>query len=459
MPTPIGLYLTALGIVLVSGVLLSRASAGLGVPALLAFLAIGMLAGENGLGIRFNDYRLTFDISITALVLILFDGGLNTPLRVIRTAVAPAIVLATAGVVASALLVGLIVHLLIPLTWTESLLVGSILASTDSAAVFSVLGHAGIQLKRPIGMLLELESGLNDPMAVLLVSVFTLSLRENSPMVVPAITAHLASALIIGALSGAAIGWLGSRLVRLARPPAAALLPLLTIAVAFLSFGVTTMIEGSGFMAAYISAVVVGNAKLPYRGGILRVHGSLTWLAQVLMFSLLGLLVTPAEMLRIAIPGLAVALFSALIARPAVAAACLLPFRFKPSELLYVGLVGLRGATPIILAIYPVVAGVHSASTIFNLVFFAVVINTLFPGMVVRVLANALRISSDEPIKPPAVLEILSGVLLRGGDFLSFTVENASAVSNAMIRDIPMPAGSSILLIVREDQVIAPNGA
>jgi cell volume regulation protein A len=458
MPTPIGLYLMALGMVLAGGVLLSRVSAGFGMPALLAFLAIGMLVGENGIGIPFDNYRLGFDVSITALVLILFDGGLNTPVHMTRTALVPAIALATVGVVASAALVGLIVRLLFPFTWTESLLVGSIIASTDSAAVFSILGQAGIQLKRRIGMLLELESGLNDPMAVLLVSTFTRSLQENRAVALPAAATNVIFALILGAAAGVTIGWLGSRLVRLARPPAAALLPVLTIAIAFLSFGITTMINGSGFMAAYISAAVMGGAKLPYRGGIMRVHGSLTWLAQVIMFSLLGLLVTPSEMIHIALPGVAVALFSALIVRPVVTAACLLPFRFKFRELLYVGLVGLRGATPIIFAIYPVVAGVPSGSTIFNLVFFAVVINTFFPGMMVRVLASVLKISSDEPTKPPAILEILSGRILHGGEFLSFTVENASAVSNARIRDIPLPAGSSILLVIRQDRLLAPHG-
>jgi potassium/hydrogen antiporter len=441
---------------LVAGVLLSRASARFGVPALLTFLALGILAGEEGIGrIFFNNYHLSFDVSITALVLILFDGGFNTPAVRIRSGLVPALTLATLGVVGSSALVGLVVHLLFPFNWVESLLVGSILSSTDAAAVFSILGHAGLQLKRRVGMTLEIESGLNDPMAVLLVSTLTQSLVEGQSISLPAAAMTIATSLVAGVGLGALIGWIAGKLLRIARPPASALVPVLTMAVAFLSFGVATLLGGSGFAAVYVSALILGNLDLPYQGGIRRVLDSLTWLSQLLMFLLLGLLVTPSEAIRMAMPGLAIAFFSALVARPIVALACLAPFRLKLREIAYIGLVGLRGATPIILAIYPVVAHMRGGNEIFNVVFFAVVVNTLFPGAMVGAVARKLALSYDEPAKPPAILEIISGRILTGGEFLSFTIEDASAVLDALIGDIPMPTESSILFLIRGDEVIA----
>jgi cell volume regulation protein A len=230
------------------------------------------------------------------------------------------------------------------------------------------------------------------------------------------------------------------------------------MAVAFFSFGVTTLVGGSGFAAVYVSALILGNINLPYQSGIRRVLDSVTWLSQLLMFSLLGLLVTPSEAIRMALPGLAIALFSTLVARPMIALTCLAPFRLKLREIAYIGLVGLRGATPIILAIYPVVAQARNGREIFNLIFFAVVVNTLFPRIMVGTVARKLGLGYDEPAKPPAILEIVSGRILRGGEFLSFTIEEASAVSGAFIRDIPMPEQSSILLLIRGDEVIAPHG-
>jgi cell volume regulation protein A len=460
VPTSIATYLTVLGALLVAGVLLSRASARFGVPALLTFLALGMLAGEEGIGrFFFSNYHLSFDISITALVLILFDGGFNTPAARIRSGLAPALTLATLGVVGSSALVGLVVHLVFPFNWAESLLVGSILSSTDAAAVFSILGHAGLQLKKRVGMTLEIESGLNDPMAVLLVSTLTESLVEGRPIGLPAAGMMIAISLVAGVGLGALIGWIAGKLLRIAKPPASALFPVLTMAISFLSFGLATLLGGSGFAAVYVSALILGNVDLPYKSEIRRVLDSLTWLSQLLMFSLLGLLVTPSEAIRMAMPGLAIAFFSALVARPVVALACLAPFRLKLREIAYIGLVGLRGATPIILAIYPVVAHVRGGHEIFNVVFFAVVVNTLFPGAMVGAVARKLGLSYDEPAKPPAILEIISGRILTGGEFLSFTIEDASAVSDALIRDIPMPAESSILFLIRGDEVIASQNS
>ena len=459
MPTAVAIYLTVLGVLLVAGVLLSGVTARLGIPTLLAFLTIGMLAGEDGFGgITFNNYQLSFDISVTALVLILFDGGFNTPVATIRSGVMPAFVLATFGVLGSSGFVGWFLHSLFRFGWTESLLLGSIISSTDAAAVFSILRNVGLQLSKRVGRTLELESGLNDPVAVLLVAVLTQRLTRGQSPSLSDTAMTIVIALVVGIAVGTLIGWIAGRLLRIARPAASAFFPALAMAIAFLSFGVATLSGGSGFASVYVSALILGNVELPYRTGIVRVLDSFTWLSQLIMFSLLGLLVTPSEAMQMALAGLAFAFFSTLIARPLVALMCLAPFRFRLREIAYIGLVGLRGATPIILAIFPVVAHVQNGREIFNLVFFAVVVNTLFPGMIVRAMARMLGLGHDEPQKPPAILEIVSGRILRGGEFLSFTIEDASAVLDAFIRDIPMPEHSSILLLVRGDEVLAPRG-
>jgi cell volume regulation protein A len=451
-------YLTIIGILLIAAILLSRASARFGVPALLAFVGLGMLAGEDGLGrFVFSDYRLTFDFGIVTLILILFDGGFNTPLSRVREALVPALILATAGVVCTAALVGLAVHMLFSLNWTAALLVGAIISPTDAAVVFSVLGRAGLQLKKRVGMTLELESGLNDPMAVLLVAMLTQSIVDNQSINLATAALDIGKALAIGAAMGAIFGWMSWKLLLIARPPASALFPVLTIAAALLSFGATTLVGGSGFVATYVMAIILGNMDIPYRSGIRRMHDSLTWLAQLLMFLLLGLLVTPSTGIHMALPGLVVA-GAALIARPMVALICLAPVRMRVREIAYIGTVGLRGAVPIILAIYPVMMRAAGGRQIFDLVFFAVLVNTIFPGAVAGVLARKLRLGDDQPPTPPAMLEIVSARRLRGGEFMAFTVEPASAVCGARVREIPMPPDASILLLIRNDEVFAPNG-
>lgn len=458
MPTPIAARLALVGLLLIAAILLSRASARFGVPALLSFVGLGMLAGEDGLGrFVFNDYRLSFDVGITALILILFDGGFNTPRSRVREGMLPALLLATVGVLATAALTGLAVHLLFPFNWPEALLVGAILSPTDAAAVFSVLGRAGLQLKKGISTALELESGLNDPMAVLLVATLTGVVVTGQPAHIPGVALEMAIQLATGIAMGAIIGWAGSKLLVLARPPASALFPVLTIAIALLSFGATTLAGGSGFLATYVAAIILGNVPIPYRSGIRRVHDSLTWLSQLLMFLLLGLLVTPSIAITMAVPGLAVAV-ALLPVRLIVVLGCLAPMRMRLREMAYIGAVGLRGAVPIILAIYPVMAGAARGRAIFDLVFFAVLVNTFFPGAVAGPLARLLRLGDNQPPPPPAILEFMSARVLRGGEFMAFTIAGASAVHRASVSEIPLPLDAQILLIIRNDQVIAPKG-
>jgi cell volume regulation protein A len=421
------------------------------------FLVIGMLAGSEGIGrIPFDDYAFAFRIGAAALVLILFDAGLNTPLTVFTSALRPAAVLATAGVAGTAALVAVGARFL-GMDWPAAWLLGAVVSSTDAAAVFSVLRSSGIQLKLRVGATLEVESGLNDPMAVLLTTVLTENLLH------PATHGWLNAALDIGwelaigagagYLAGAGGAWLMSRI----RLPAGGLYPVVTLSLALFTFGATTAIGASGFLAVYVASVYLGRGQLPYRASLLRVHDAVAWLAQIAMFLMLGLLVFPSRLIEVAPIGLALALFLAVVARPVVVAACLLPFRYRSREVGYIGWVGLRGAVPIILATFPVLAGAPGGERLFTLVFFIVVVNAIVPGATVAWVTRKLHLESDEPPAPAAVLEIESRQPLEGA-LLSYYVDEALAVTGVPLADLPFPEGAAVTMIVRGHTLIAPKG-
>jgi potassium/hydrogen antiporter len=449
-------YVTAAGLLMISSILLGRTTNRIGVPALLAFLGVGMIAGEQGIGrIAFSDYRLSFNLGTLALLVILFDGGLNTPAKRLREAILPAAMLATIGVILTAVLTAIGARWF-GFPWMQSLLLGAILSSTDAAAVFLIIRSAGIQLKRRPGAILELESGLNDPMAFLMTVTLTQGLVEHRAITINAATG-VAASLIVGGCLGAAVGWLGRTMLGKLRPGAGGLYPVFTLAVAFLSFGLPALIDGSGLLAAYVSGIVMGAGRIPHSGSVRRVHDSIAWLAQLSMFLLLGLLVTPSELVTAAVPGLAVALVLTFLARPIAVLICLLPFRYPPRELIYIAVVGLRGAVPIILAILPIMSKASGAHQIFNVVFFSVIVNALIPGVMVGRLATWLRVATNEPPAPPAILEITSGEILEGGEIVSFHVEAVSAVAGSSVADLPLPSSCNVVLVIRGHTIIAPR--
>jgi len=453
-PLPIAIALVAAGLLLAASVLASRTSGRAGVPVALLFLLVGMVAGAAA-GIHFEDHRLAFRAGTVALVLILFDGGLSTPVASIRRVLAPAAALATLGVVGTALLVALAARAL-GLTWAQAALFGAIVSSTDAAAVFSVLRSARIQLRRRVAHVLEIESGVNDPMAVILTLGFTTALAEHRA---PGweLAWDVALQLAVGLALGWSVGRAGRFVLPRARLAAGGLYPVLTLALAFVSFGAATLLRGSGFLAVYVTAVVLGNGPLPYRSGLVRVHDAMAWFSQVGMFLVLGLLADPARLAPIALPALAIALFLTFVARPVAVLPCLLPFRFSAREIVFIAWVGLRGAVPIILATYPVLAGVEGARRIFDLVFFVVVVSTLLQGAPIRWLARRLGLVIPGPPAPRAVLEIVSRDPLAG-EVLSFYVEPASAVSGSAIADLPFPEGANVMLIVRGQELVPPRG-
>jgi potassium/hydrogen antiporter len=453
-PFPTAIALAATGVLLAASVLASRTSGRAGVPVALLFLLIGMAAG-SATGLHFDDHRLAFRAGTVALVLILFDGGLSTPVASIRRVLAPAAMLATLGVATTALLVALGARA-VGLSWPEAGLLGAIVSSTDAAAVFSVLRGARIQIRRRVAHVLEIESGLNDPMAVILTLEFTAALaRHHAPGF--EILWEAVLQLAVGLALGWAVGRGGRFVLARARLAAGGLYPVLTLSVAFVAFGAATLLHGSGYLAVYVAAVVLGNGPLPYRTGLVRVHDAMAWFSQVGMFLLLGLLADPTRLAAIALPAIALALYLVFVARPAAVIPCLVPFRFSAREIAFVAWVGLRGAVPIILATYPILAGVEGAQRIFDLVFFVVVVSTLLQGAPIRWLARRLDLVAPEPPPPRAVLEIVSRDPLAG-EVLSFYVEPASAVVGSAIADLPFPEGANVMLVVRGHDLVPPRG-
>jgi cell volume regulation protein A len=438
-PFASALIIAAFGVMLTVAVTFSRASARLGVPLALGFLLIGVLAGSEGIGkIPFADYHVTFQIGIDA----------------IREVGGPALVLATIGVVLTALFTAGAARLF-GFEWPLALLLGAIVSSTDAAAVFSQLTASGTHLKRRVGHQLELESGLNDPMAVILTTALTANVIRPGSQSVGSVALDVLSEMAIGAAAGYAIGRLArGRLTRL-RLPAPGLYPAFTLGVACLAYGIPTLLHGSGFLSVYVAAITLGNGVMPYGSGVRRVHDALGWLSQILMFLLLGLLVFPSRVWSEAGAGLGVALVLVFIARPAAVALCLLPFRYPVHEIFYVGWVGLRGAVPIVLATIPVLAGAPGARALFDVVFFIVIIGSLLPGATVPWVTRKLKLQASRGATPTTIIAIEGPT--RGKELRSFFIEPELAVAGATVEALPLPAGAAVTMIDRAGTMIASS--
>jgi cell volume regulation protein A len=455
-PHATALLLATGGLLLGVSVVFSRASQRTGVPIALLFILVGMLAGSEGLGrIDFDDYQFSFRVGVVALALILFDGGLNTPLSAVRKAAAPAGILATFGVAGTAVLVAAVAHWL-GLGWSGALLLGAVVSSTDAAAVFAVLRGSGLQLKRRVGVTLEVESGINDPVAVILTTVLTQNLLTPGSAVGFRIPLEVAVQLLLGSAVGAAVGYGGRYLLSRLSLSAGGLYPVVTLALALFAFGAATLGHGSGFLAVYLAGLLLGNGPLPYRPGLLRVHDALAWLSQVGMFLILGLLVYPSRLLEVAGIGLSIAALLAFVIRPLVVTLCLIPFRYPPREIAYIGWVGLRGAIPIVLATFPVLAGAPGAGRLFDLVFFIVVANALVPGATVSWVTRKLGLQTKESPAPQAVLAIESRQPLHG-ELMSFYIDEALVVTGMAVEELPLPEEAAVTLIVRENRLLPPR--
>ncbi len=403
-PLETSLLSAAAGLLLLVAALTSPVSHRLGVPSLLFFLGVGMLAGSEALGgIEFEAYDDAYRIGTIALVLILFDGALGTSTGSLRGVLVPAGLLATIGVIVTAAVTAG-AGLFVGLPPVIAILTGCVVSSTDAAAVFSVLRGGGIRLRGKLGPLIEVESGLNDPMAVLLTIVGT-EVALGTTTLDRETGVFLVQQFVAGAAGGVAIGYGGQFLLSGLRLPSSGLYLAFTMAFALLAYGIPASVGGSGFLSVYIAGILLGDGPLPYRESIRGVHEALAWLAQITMFLLLGLLVFPSRLAAIWEDGVAVGLALALLARPAAVFFTLLPTRMAAVEKMFVSWVGLRGAVPIILATYPVLRGVPDASMIFDVVFFAVLVNNLIPGATVAWVARRSGLATPGEDPPPAPVE------------------------------------------------------
>ena len=380
------------GLLISLSILGSRLSSKFGLPLLIIFLALGMLAGEEGvLGIQFDDYSLAFLIGHLALAMILLDGGLRTRLKTFRAGFKPALSLATLGVLLTSGSIGFLAMWIFDLNLFEGLLIGAIIGSTDAAAVFSMLSGRGINLNERVGATLEIESGTNDPMAIFL-----------TIMLVELITGEMGGAwdtvlfllqqFGFGLIIGIGGGWLIAKLLNW-MDLAPGLYAMLALALGFSVFGLTGVIGGSGFLAIYLCGLMIGNQPGRHLNFILPVHDGLAWLSQIGLFLILGLLVNPSELLQYALPSLVIALALIFVARPIAVFLSIKPFfRFRWRELGFISWVGLRGAVPIVLAIFPVIGGVENASLYFNVAFAVVLLSLLIQGSTLSLMARWMRV-------------------------------------------------------------------
>lgn len=455
-PNATAALLGVLGLLVAISVMFSRVVNRLGLPIVLLFLVLGIVGGSEGFGrIEFDDYGFAVRMGTMALVLILFDGGLSTSVSSIRQVLAPAGVLATVGVALTAALVAGFARLL-GLGWSEAMLLGAVVSSTDAAAVFAVLRGGSLRLAPRVGRTIEVESCVNDPMAVILTVALIAAIQGTSSLG-PILLVTVPLQLVIGTGVGLIFGYVGRALLNRVRLTTVGLYPALTLAIAFLSFSVATLAFGSGFLAVFVTAVMLGNGRLPYRNGLIRIHDALAWLSQIAMFLMLGLLVFPSRLMDVAPIGLGVGLFLALIARPLAVALCLAPFRFPAKEVGYVGWIGLRGAVPIILATFPVLAQVNGAERIFDIVFFIIVVSTIIPGATIRYVTRRLALDVPDRPTPEAVLEVNTTHAL-GGELTSFFIEPFLAVCNARLAEIEFPPAAAVVLIVRGTELMAARG-
>lgn len=439
------------------GIASSRFSAKVGLPVLVLFVAVGMAAGSEGLGgIAFENYGLAHALGTAALAVILFDGGLRTSEAAVRRALAPALTLATVGVLVTSVLTGGAAMLLLNLEPLQAILLGAIVGSTDAAAVFSVMRSSGVNVEERVEATLEVESGMNDPMAVFLVLALVLTATGELSF------GEGAFLLVRQVLVGGVVGWVVGRLASAAlarlRLSAAGLYPVFTASAGLLAYGAAATAGGSGFLSVYVAGITLAARPLVFRRGILLFHDGAAWLAQICLFVLLGLLSFPSRLVDVAGPGLLLAGTLILVARPVAVAVSLAPFGFSWREHLFVSWAGLRGAVPIVLAIYPLLFGLPGAALLFDLAFFVVLVSAVTQGWSLPIVARLLGLQRPRPPSAQVELEI-SSLQDVNGDIVEYGVPEGSRAAGRMLRDLPLPDQAVVAMVARGATVIPPRGS
>lgn len=434
-----------------------------GVPALLLFLLVGMLFGSDGLGLQFHNAKIAQFIGMVALSVILFSGGMDTKFKEIRPILSPGIVLSTVGVFLTALFTGLFIWYLSGMSWTNihfplitSLLLASTMSSTDSASVFAILRSQKMNLKHNLRPMLELESGSNDPMAYML-TIVLIQFIQSDGMGTGNIIGSFIIQFLVGAAAGYILGKLAILILNKINIDNQSLYPILLLSFVFFTFAITDLLRGNGYLAVYIAGMMVGNHKITFRKEIATFMDGLTWLFQIIMFLMLGLLVNPHEMIEVAVVALLIGVFMIVIGRPLSVFLCLLPFRkITLKSRLFVSWVGLRGAVPIIFATYPVVANVEGSNMIFNIVFFITIVSLIVQGTNVSFVARLLHLSTplektgnDFGVELPEEIDT---------DLSDMTITMEMLNEADTLKDMNLPKGTLVMIVKRGDEFLIPNG-
>lgn len=461
-------------ILLIAGVMIGKSSYRTGLPLLLIFLFVGMLFGVDGLGVRFSDMHSAQFIGMIALCVILFSGGLSTSFKAIRPVIGPGLTLATFGVLITALLTGLFIFWLSGARWTNihfslisSLLLAATMSSTDSASVFGILGGRNIGLRHNLRPMLELESGSNDPMAYMLTILLIGCVTLDDDISVRSVVSQLVLQFGVGGCVGVGLGWVGVRLCRFYSKigsgrkedsgQTTAMISILLIALVFLTFTLSSLCQGNGYLSVYLVGIVVGNSEIPFKASVTRFMNGITWLAQIVVFIMLGLLVNPHEMLVVAPVSILIGAFMIIIGRPVGVFLCLAPFRrITGKARLFVSWVGLRGAVPIIFATYPVVADVPGASQIFNIVFFVTIISLVVQGTSIIAVAKKLNLVDADAVTNESFGVELSDEHTASLQTVIITPDDLAKGNT--LREMRLPEGTLVVMIRRDGKYIIPNG-
>lgn len=458
MPFTIEYLLLGASILLLLSVIASKAFGRLGVPVLLLFLVIGMLAGSDGLGgIHFDNPWLAQSIGVVALAFILFAGGLDTEWASVRSQLWRGVALSTLGVAITAGLVGLFATTVVGFSWLEGLLIGAIVSSTDAAAVFAVMRSKYVSLRGPLKPLLELESGSNDPMAVFL-TIGLISLITGTSESVLDLVPMFVRQMVVGAAIGYSTGKLMVVLVNRLRLEYEGLYPVLTLSLVLLTYSGSTWLGGNGFLAVYLAGLMMGNRDFIHKRSLLRFHDGLAWLMQIGMFLVLGLQVFPKQLVPIAGVGLFLAVFLMVAARPVAVFLTLAFTSLSLREQAMIAWVGLRGAVPIILATFPLLAGTPQATMIFNLVFFIVLTSVLLQGTSIPLVARWLQVDEALPRRLVASSVWEAPTELKSG-LVEVTIPPASAADGKRLLDLGLPKHALVILIGRKGQCFVPDGS
>jgi len=452
-------YLVLLmALLLIVGVLATKFSARFGVPALVLFILAGMVAGSDGLGlIYFDNVKLAQTVGILALIIILFEGGLQTKWSTVKPVVVPSIFLATLGVAITSLVVAAAAKFVLDVTWFEGFLFGAIVGSTDAAAVFAVF--KGQNLRERLRATLEFESGSNDPMAVLLTLTFVELLLLDKSFVHFWLIGSFFWQMGIAAILGFVIGKLTAMAINRINLDSSGLYPVFALAFALLTYSLTSLVGASGLLAVYVSALVIGNSEITFKHSIFRFNEGFAWMMQILMFMILGLLIFPRDLFvpNIILNGLLLSAVLIFIARPVAVFISTIKMGFSLKERVFISWAGLKGAVPIVLATFPLTAGLENSQLFFNVVFFVVLTSALIQGSTIMLFAEKLELTIPKRIESPHSLELIS-IGKANAEIIEFPVCEANYITGKALADITFPKDVLVTAVIRYGQLITPKG-